>query len=121
MIGLVALATSVDGLVSTPASLNASEPSGNPRLGEWSTLPGEPPMDPSSHLRLEVIVAILIAPLILKLAAWIPRGVEKDREQPNPDSETEGGTSDPPPRGPANPTVPFVPLNWFREGAGTGS
>merc|ERR1711923_507686 len=38
-----------------------------------------------------------------------------------PDSETESGTPGPPPRGLANPTVPFVPLNWLREGAGTGS
>ena len=121
MMGIIALAASVDGLVSTTASLNASEPSGNPQLGEWSTLPSEPPMDPSHYLRLEVIIAILIAPLILKLAAWIPRGVEKDREQPNPDSEAEGDTSDPPPHGPGNPSTPFLPLDWLKKGAGADS
>merc|ERR1712219_73547 len=121
LLGLIALTASVDGLASPPASFNTSEPSGTPQLGEWSALPGVPPMDPSSHLRLEVIVAILIAPLILKLAAWIPRGVGRDREQPNPDSETEGGTSDPPPHGPGNPLTPFLPLDWLKKGAGADS
>ena len=121
LLGLIALTASVDGLASPPASFNTSEPSGTPQLGEWSALPGVPPVDPSSHLRLEVIVAILIAPLILKLAAWIPRGVEKDREQPNPDSEAEGDTSDPPPHGPGNPSTPFLPLDWLKKGAGADS
>ena len=121
LLGLIALTASVDGLASPPASFNASEPSGAPQLGEWRALPGMPPVDLSSRLQLEVIVAILIAPFILKLAAWIPRGIGRDREQPNPDSEAEGGASDPPPHGPGNPTTPFLPLNWLKEGAGTDS
>merc|ERR1711914_53211 len=47
LLGLIALTASVDGLASSPASFNASEPSGTPQLGEWSTLPGVPPVDPS--------------------------------------------------------------------------
>merc|ERR1711978_427001 len=89
LLGLNALTASVDGLAPPPASFNTSEPSEIPQLGEWRALPGMPPVDLSSSLQLEMIVAILVAPFILKLATWIPRGIGRDREQPDPDPEAE--------------------------------
>ena len=90
-------------------------------------LPGMPPVDLNGGVHLEVIVAILVAPLLLKLAAWIPRGMGDDPKQPAPGEPRPRASPDagshtpgPQPRGPANPAVPFVPHHWFGEGPGTG-
>merc|ERR1711929_60310 len=86
------------------------------------------PANLDNGVQLEMIVAILVAPLILKLATWIPRGMGNDPEQPTTggprlrtSSGTESSTPGPQPRGPADLAVPFVPHHRFREGSGAGS
>ena len=72
MLGLMLLATSTDGVSAPPAPFNLSGPAETPGTGGWRTLPDLLPTSFSDGIQLEVIVAILIAPLILKLAARIP-------------------------------------------------
>ena len=78
----MALAASADGLAAPPAPSNVSGPAETPGAEGWRTLPDSLPASFTSGIQLEVIVALLIAPLILKLAAWIPHGKGKDPEQP---------------------------------------
>ena len=114
------LATSTDGLSTSPTPFNMSGPAENPGAEGWHTLPDSLPAFFTSGIQLEVIVAILIAPLILKLAAWIPHGRGRDLEQsaageprPDIDPRTLSGANPSQPCDLTSPAIPFIPHHWF--------
>ena len=122
-LGMMLLATTAKGFATQSTPLSMSGATTTNKTSRWHTPPNPTEPGIESGPRLEVILAILLTPLILKLATRFPHVGRARADRPCPSDRPPGVdqtdlTSARPRKQCAltGPAMLFIPHQWFRKG-----